>query len=117
MGPGAAHISDPALGEPSDEFGPFHRLESLTQTPEVAQLQEESGEIWGRASRWGTGEPVVQAWNGPLPEGARGVEFFTNAPPTGYPNIGPLVQWYPGEGVTVEGEFAKIACTVTLNTQ
>ncbi|MGH9125385.1 MAG: hypothetical protein ACRDZ8_11770 [Acidimicrobiales bacterium] len=100
--------------QPSDDYGPFHRLESPTQTPEVAVLQQDSGEIWRRASRWGTGEPVVQAWNGPLPEGARGIEFYTDSAPTGYPNIGPLVQWYPGKGVTVKGEFAKIACTVTL---
>jgi hypothetical protein len=29
------------------DYGPFHRLESPTQTAEVAQMQQQNGEIWG----------------------------------------------------------------------
>jgi hypothetical protein len=32
-------------------FGPFHRIESTTQTSEVATIQQASGEAWGRARR------------------------------------------------------------------
>ncbi len=115
MGPGAAHISDPALGEPSEDFGPFHRLESLTQTPEVAQLQEQSGEIWGTTPRWGF-EPTVQAYEGPLPEGARGVEFNTEFGPNRSAPPG-QAWWQEGPGVRVEGDWAKLSCVITRNTQ
>jgi hypothetical protein len=37
------------------DFGPFHRVESTTQSVEVAALQQSSGEAWGKARRgpWG----------------------------------------------------------------
>jgi RHS repeat-associated protein len=112
FGPGAAHIDDPAFwSQPR-----YHRLESPTQSPKVARLQETSGEIWGRAPR-GSDIPKVQAYAGPLPPGARGIEFTTSVAPDPY-GMPHLPTWSgPRPGVRVENDFAKIACTVTRNTQ
>ena len=97
-------------------FGPFFRLKSPTQTFDVAKLQEQTGEMWGRAPR-NSDIPKVQAWEGPLPEGKQGVEFYTDvAPDTGGAPGRPT--WSgPRPGVRVEDDYAKICCEVTANTQ
>lgn len=61
----------------------YHRLESDTQTAEHARLQQESGELWGapRQNYFAGSVPVAQAHFGPLPEGARGLEFTTDIAP------------------------------------
>lgn len=117
-----------ALAAPADElasgapegFGPFYRLESPTQTPGAAALQESSGEMWGQAPRFGN-TPQVKAYNGALPEGARGVEFTTPVRPSdvGLGKPGEVAIWPQGSpGVTDAGHgFVKIVCTVTRNTQ
>lgn len=61
-------------------FGPFHRLESPTQTVEDAARQEQSGEVWRRAGRYEL-IPKVTAYDGPLPRNVRGVEFTTPVEP------------------------------------
>ena len=74
--------------------GPYHRLESTTQTSAVAVQQTASGEIWGRTPRNGL-VPTVQAYPLSLPIARRGVEFLTPIDP--YPNGSPLeVRWYLG---------------------
>jgi len=94
--------------------GPFHRLESPTQTPEDAAQQVSSGEVWGRAPR-GSDIPKVQAYEGPLPEGARGIEFTTDVTPDPY-GIPGQPEWSgPRPGVRVEDEFAKI-CATSIST-
>jgi len=115
--PGA---TEPAAGAVTaaggHRFGPFHRLESPSQTVDVAQLQERSGEIWGRAP-YNSHVPKVQAYARPLPEGARGIEFYTDVAVDsgGHPL---LVEWSgPRLGVRVENDFAKIRCVITQNTQ
>lgn len=94
----------------------YHRLESPTQTPVDAARQIASGEIWGRAPM-SSQIPKVKAYRGPLPPGARRVEFTTEVPPD--PDATPLrVDWSgPRPGVAVDGEFAKIEVTITRNTQ
>lgn len=94
----------------------YHRLESPTQTPEDAARQVASGEIWGRAPAFSY-EPRVKAFRGPLPTGARGIEFITDLEPDS--GSSPRrVNWSgPREGVIVEGEFAKIKAVVIRNTQ
>ena len=94
----------------------FYRLASTTQTPEHAALQERSGELWRRTNQGGYG-PSVDAYVGPLPPGARGIEFTTATPPdAGTPPR--YARWTgPRPGVMVEGEYAKIRVEVTLNTQ
>jgi large repetitive protein len=108
-------------GNPIDEseplHGPFHRLQSPTQTPEVAQQMMESGELWGKAPRVGlTDVPQAQAHLGPLPEGRAGVEFYTRVPP-GPPYPG-QARWLAGSpGVREEDGFAKVPIIITKNTQ
>src|SRR5438105_857060 len=97
-------------------FGPFHRLESPTQTPGLAREQEASGEIWGGVPRGGAW-PQVKAYRGPLPEGARRIEFYTAIAPDGG---GPTARWSGGDrrtDVHTKDELAKIKCVVVKNTQ
>ncbi|MDV2997446.1 MAG: hypothetical protein N4J56_007151 [Chroococcidiopsis sp. SAG 2025] len=58
----------------------YHRIESPTQTPEIAKYQEASQEIWGRPAR-GSNIPKVKAYVGKLPANARGIEFTTDIEP------------------------------------
>jgi hypothetical protein len=55
----------------------------------------------------------VDAWDGPLPPGKPGVEFYTDVPPT--PGTPPRwIRWLgPRIGVRLEGDWAKIAVTIT----
>lgn len=94
----------------------FHRVETTTQTPEDARLQQESGELWGRVPRWRI-HPAVQAYEGPLPPGRRGIEFTTEVEPDEGHAPGQPAWTGPRPGVTVEGEIAKIRITVLKNTQ
>jgi hypothetical protein len=75
--PSFAHYDEIVL------YGPFHRLDGGggTQTEETARRQLSSGEVWGRASRFSGGIPLAQAHQGPLPSGARGIEFLAFVPP------------------------------------
>lgn len=80
----------------------------------------ESGELWGRVSRISFQDrPMVQAYRGALPEGRRGVEFYTPVQPLSPRNSPPgEARWIAGmPGVRVEDEFAKIPIIVTRNTQ
>lgn len=96
--------------------GPYHRLESPTQTADDAARQQATGEIWGRASM-GSFIPKVKAYRGRLPDGARGIEFVTDVPP----DVGSArvrVDWSgPRPGVRVGGDIARIDVIVTKNTQ
>ena len=101
-------------GRPSPAV--FHRLESPTQTPSDAAAQQSSGQLWGKGFR-DSGVPYVQAFTGPLPAGARGIEFTTPVPQSKYSRPG-FAAWTPGTpGVVIEGDVAKIPITVTKNTQ
>jgi hypothetical protein len=94
----------------------YHRLESPTQTPADAAMQTASGEIWGRAALL-SHIPKVKAHRGPLPEGERGVEFWTEVPPDSG-STRQRVDWSgPRPGVEVEDDFAKIVVVITKNTQ
>jgi hypothetical protein len=99
----------------------YHRLASPSQPDDVAALQEATGEIWGSYNRDMMGGrapfPSVDAYVGPLPPGARGIEFTTDLPPN--PHLPPYrARWTgPREGVIIEGDYAKIRVTVTKNSQ
>lgn len=93
----------------------YHHLESRNQTPNDAARQELSGEVWGRSSL-GSFIPKVKAYRGPLPEGARGIEFLTDVPPD-VESARVRVDWSgPRRGVRIEGDSAKIQVVVTKNT-
>ena len=103
---------------PRDENGLhyFYRLESPTQSEEVARQQAASLEVWGRPPQntFAGSEPKVQAYMGRLPEGARGIEFVTTVPPDEglAPGHG---EWSPKHGVRTEGGYAKLPVRITLN--
>ncbi|MFE6615973.1 toxin glutamine deamidase domain-containing protein [Amycolatopsis sp. NPDC057786] len=109
--------ADPAPPGAPARYGPFHRLESTSQNAGVAGMQSESREIWGRAPVYGDSAPVVQAYRGPLPEGRRGVEFWTDIKPKWHGTNVAMRAWYPTQGVRVEDDFAKLEVVVTKNTQ
>ncbi len=118
MLPSGTSVTD-AYGD--DEPPRYHRSESPTQTPAIAARQEASGELWGGVPQFGS-FPAVQAFSGPLPPGARGVEFVTAVPPD---RGSPPSQAYwrrPRPGVVIEveadgREYAKIKVVVTKNSQ
>lgn len=58
----------------------YHRKESPTQTSDGAVQQETSGELWGYPSIT-SNRPKVKAYDGPLPDGERGIEFTTDVAP------------------------------------
>ncbi|MGW2631520.1 putative T7SS-secreted protein [Streptomyces chattanoogensis] len=97
--------------------GPFHRKESPTQKVIHAQQQQDSGELWGGVSPRLGGEEAARAHWGPLPEGARGVEFYSELKP-----IRTMVSqawWEVGKvkGVRLEDGWAKIKIHISKNTQ
>lgn len=99
----------------------YHKVETTTQTPETAAMQQRSGEIWGKEPRLGGLGPSVNAYVGPLPAGARGIEFTTSIPPgSALPFPGGLARWYgdrqPGVSINDQG-FAVLPVTILKNTQ
>lgn len=97
-------------------YGPFHRLESPTQTKETARKQQESGQLWGKPPRYGLDVPTVKAYVGPLPNGKRGIEFWTDTKPT---NESPVRAYWmedsPGVfDVEGQSEFVAILGIVTV---
>ncbi len=63
----------------------------------------------------------MEAYQGPLPEGARGIESTTKVKPSdvGLGRSGDIALWRQGSpGVLEAGNgYVKIACTVIWNTQ
>jgi len=51
-----------------------------------------SQEAWGFPQRPNGSVACVKAYDGPLPAGVSGIEFFTDIPPT---DRRPCVMWYP----------------------
>ena len=86
--------------------------------PEENDLVSSSGQVWGRPRRnfFAGLVPAVKAWDGPLPENAVGVEFFTNVRPDpwsipGWPH---WTEGSPGVIVLEEGELVAIEVVVTV---
>ena len=95
-------------------FGPFHRR---THTdPSENEKVAASGTIRGRprGNIYAGLFPAVKAWNGPLPEGVVGYEFYTDIEPD-RGRVPDWPQWSEGEpGVTVleKGELVAISVIV-----
>lgn len=95
-------------------YGPFHRLKNQsTQSDAVADMQQQSQEVWGLAARWSQLRSV-KAYAGPLPVPREGIEFVTAVAPSpcGHPNN---IFWYegdPGVLINLKG-YAVIPVTVT----
>lgn len=99
----------------------YHRLESPTQPPNIVFVQQRSGTIRGYPAM-GSFILKVKAYDGPLPEDARGIEFSTNVPPD--EGCAPsLPMWSgPRSGVRIvrddQGrEFAEIDVVILKQTQ
>ena len=99
-------------------YGPFHRLESPTQTVEDALQQVASGEIWGRPAR-GSNIPSVKAYRNTLPAGERGIQFTTEIAPHVGSGTPYEARWYypntPGVLLRHKSneDFAAITADVT----
>ena len=96
--------------------GPFHRLQSPTQSNEVADLQSQSQEIWGRPRR-GSDIPQVQAYTGPLKKGEKGIEFLTETAPDKDCPPGQARWTGPRDGVVIKDGFCRISARIIKNTQ
>ena len=97
----------PSMAADTTQRQLYYRHESPTQSKEVARLQVQSGEVWGRAPQQ-SDLPAVQAYIGQLPPGVRGVEFYTDTVPDtgGSPRI---AYWRgPRPGVRVEMTLLKL---------
>jgi hypothetical protein len=98
--------------------GPFHRLESNTQTIGDALLQVSSGEIWGAAAR-GSNIPSVKAYRNQLPAGQRGIQFTTALLPQQGSGTPYEARWYHPDTPGVqrqtrnEKDYAVIPAIVT----
>ena len=64
--------------------GIYCRVESPTQTSELAIVQVETSEVWGRPHKWNGLFPKVKAYPRRL-GGERGIEFTTDIIPDGSP--------------------------------
>jgi len=97
-------------------FGPFHRRSH--HNPAENELIVASSQIWGRprGNYFAGVIPCVKAWEGPLPEGIVGVEFYTEvAPDPGCPPSWP--EWSegrPGVIVLERNELVAIPVVVTM---
>lgn len=67
-----------AATEP-EEYGPFHRLQTAADNELVARTET----LGGRPARNIAAGlfPKVKAYEGPLPEGRTGIEFYTSVAP------------------------------------
>lgn len=75
-------------------YGPFHRLESPTQTAATAKQQVASREIWGAPARLNGLFPCVKAYRGPIPANTRGIEFTTPIAPDANSSTPIEFRWY-----------------------
>ena len=60
-------------------YGPYHRLQSRHDN----DLMESTGKVGGRAARnvYAGSIPMVKAFDGPLPDGKNGIEFYASVKP------------------------------------
>jgi hypothetical protein len=96
-------------------YGPFHRR--TNKDPSENEKVAMSGEVWGRprGNIYASLFPAVKAWNGTLPEGIVGFEFYTDVEPD--PGRSPdWPQWgegRPGVRAIERGELVAVSVIVT----
>lgn len=97
-------------------FGPFHRrLHFAGENEKIAA----SGEIWGRprSNIYAGDVPAVKAWNGPLPDGLSGTEFYTDVEPDPW-GVPGSPQWSEGRpGVVAIDRKQLVAIKVVITRQ
>ncbi len=96
-------------------FGPFHRR-SASNPDEIARIYS-SGELRGRprGNFFAGLIPAVKAWDGALPDGIVGVEFYTDIEPDpdGAPSWPQWSQGRPGVRIIERNELVAIDVIVT----
>jgi len=97
-------------------FGPYHRRSH--HNPSENELIVASGVIWGkpRGNFFAGVVPCIKAWEGPLPEGIVGVEFFTDVEqdPWSVPKSPEWSQGRPGVLMLEKDELVAISVVVTM---
>ena len=95
------------------EIKTYHRVQSTTQTAEIAALQKETLEIWGTPPRkiYRSDTPKVKAYVGSLDD-KKGIEFTTDVEPD--PCCPPDQAFWTGPRAGVEYAILKVL-TVKLN--
>jgi hypothetical protein len=97
-------------------YGPYHRRTTAKERRENDKVVA-SGLLWGRrrGNYYAALSPAVKAWEGPLPAGVPGFEFFTEVEPD--PGCAPgWPQWSegrPGVIVLERDELVAISVIVT----
>lgn len=105
----------PVTGRPA-RFGPYHRRSH--HNPHENALITDSGLLWGkpRGNFYAGLVPCVKAWDGPLPDGVVGVEFYTDIEPDPW-SVPAEPEWSegrPGVMVLDPGELVAIPVVVTI---
>jgi hypothetical protein len=98
---------------PPGWFGPFHRL-STPVSGFVDKCAAQKCELWGAGYRGGF--PCAQAYFGPLPEGAKGFEFYTDAGNGGsHPTTKRwcAVEATPDPKISLQGDYGAIKIAIT----
>jgi hypothetical protein len=98
------------------KFGPFHRRSY--RNPEENERISASGTIWGkpRGNYFAGVVPCVKAWEGPLPEGIVGIEFYTDVEPDPW-SVPGWPEWshgQPGVVILERNELVAIPVIVTM---
>lgn len=94
-----------------ERFGPYHRL---GDSPSAIKAIQESGELIGNPARNYMPSPwaKVKAYDGPLPQGRQGFEFYTNVKPDVGHVPGQPVWMAPRPGVVERNGQAVISCSI-----
>jgi hypothetical protein len=98
------------------KFGPYHRRSH--HNPAENELIVQAGTIWGkpRGNYFAGIVPCVKAWDGPLPDGIVGIEFYTDVQPDPW-SVPGWPEWSEGRpGVIVldSNELVAIPVVVTM---
>jgi hypothetical protein len=98
------------------KFGPYHRRSQ--HNPTENERISVSGRIWGkpRGNYFAGIVPCVKAWEGPLPNGIVGIEFYTDIQPDPWsvPGWPEWSQGRPGVIVLDANELVAIPVVVTM---
>jgi hypothetical protein len=101
---------------PPGRYGPFHRRSFAR--PDENEAICASKQLWGRRREnfFAGLVPAVKAWEGPLPDGVVGVEFYTDVPPdeSSVPGWPEWTQGSAGVIILDRDELVAIPVVVTI---
>jgi len=98
------------------KYGPYHRR--AHHDPDENELISASSMIWGkpRGNYFAGIIPCVKAWDGPLPDGIVGTEFYTDVEPDPWsaPRWPEWSEGRPGVIILERNELVAIPVIVTI---